>query len=57
MDFVQVVELTGKAIDTVGVSITVIGAAAAGVVALRDLRARVPQVYRNFAAAWDARSC
>ncbi len=48
MDFVQAVELTGKAIDTAGVSITVIGAVAAGLVALRDVRARVPQVYRDF---------
>lgn len=48
MDFVQAVELTGKAIDTAGVSITVIGAATAGAIALRDLRTRTPQVYRTF---------
>ncbi len=48
MDFVQAVELTGKAIDTAGVSVTVIGAAAAAAIALRDLRTRTPSVYRTF---------
>ncbi len=48
MDFVQAVELTGKTIDTAGVSVTVIGAVAAGVMALRDLHARAQNVYRNF---------
>ncbi len=48
MDFVQAVELTGKAIDTAGVSVTVVGAVTAGVMALRDLRTHAKNVYRNF---------
>lgn len=48
MDFVQAVELTGKVIDTAGVSIMVIGAAIAAVAAVQDLRTHDPEVYRSF---------
>ena len=48
MDFVQAVELTGKIIDTAGVTIMVIGAAVAAAAAIRDLHTHAPEVYRNF---------
>ena len=48
MTFSDGIELTGKAIDTVGVAILVVGAVAAGVRAAVNYRARRADTYRQF---------
>ncbi|EWT02574.1 hypothetical protein N865_02635 [Intrasporangium oryzae NRRL B-24470] len=48
MNFGDGVELAGKAIDTAGVAVLVIGAALAAWRALGNARAKVPDTYRRF---------
>lgn len=48
MDFSEAIELAGKAIDTAGVAVLVIGAVIATVRAIQNARAHQPDVYRRF---------
>lgn len=48
MSFTEAIEWAGKAIDTAGVAVLVIGAVAASVRAAQSVRAGSPDTYRQF---------
>ena len=48
MNFVDVIETVGKAIDAVGVAVIAIGALISAMFALSRLRRRTGEVYRTF---------
>ncbi|WP_374969533.1 DUF1622 domain-containing protein [Terrabacter sp. BE26] len=48
MDFSEAIELAGKAVDSAGVAVLVIGAVVAAVRAIQNARAHLPDTYRRF---------